>query len=423
VRSAKNSLPGASPIDGPKGRDLWDRADRVLPGGGIYLSRSARFAGDGVLPGFIADAEGCRVTDVDGKQYLDFVCANGPNLLGYGHSGVKQAYLQQARRPGSTNFYSPLLVELAEVLVDRYPGMDWAVLAKTGSEVLTLAGRVARKATGRPLIVAFDQAYHGSDAELSPWPAPGVPATRRDHVIRVPWNDVKALRTVADQHEGQIAALLLNSLDQNAFQPTFFAEPDFIAAIEEIRTRHGAALILDDVRQGFRLHPKGSHRALGLVPDLLCLGKGLGNGYSVSALLGSDALRDGARGIMFTSSLHFEQPPMRAAMATLDAYDNECAFEKMTRAGLRLREGLLAAARATGHSIDCSGPPTMPTLLFENDPDRSRVVGFAREAARRGAIFHPALNWFICAAHDDSAIDEALEIARDAMKVTPTAGA
>ena len=161
---------------------------------------------------------------------------------------------------------------------------------------------------------------------------------------------------------------------------------------------------------------------MGLVPDLLCLGKGLGNGYSVSALLGSDALRDGARGIMFTSSLHFEQPPMRAAMATLDAYDNECAFEKMTRAGLRLRDGLLAAARATGHSIDCSGPPTMPTLLFENDPDRSRVVGFAREAARRGAIFHPALNWFICAAHDDSAIDEALEIARDAMGATPTAG-
>jgi glutamate-1-semialdehyde 2,1-aminomutase len=406
-------------VNGPEGRALWSRADRVLPGGGIYLSRSARFGGEGVLPGFIAEAHGCRVSDADGKEYIDFICANGPNLLGYGHSGVQDAYLAQAQKPASTNFFSPLMVELAETLVDRHPGLDWAVLAKTGSEVLTLAGRVARQATGRPLIVAFTQAYHGSDAELSPWPPPGVPPTRLDDVVRVPWNDVAALRELGHARAGEIAAILLNALDQNSFQATQFAAPEFIASIEEIRRRNGVAVILDDVRQGFRMHPEGSHRALGLEPDLLCLGKGLGNGHSVSALLGREALREGARGIMFTSSLHFEQPPMRAAMATLDAYDKEGAFDAMLRAGLRLRDGFHQAARETGHAIHYSGPPTMPTLLFENDPDHRRIVAFSREAARRGALFHSALNWFLCAAHDDDAIDQALEIARASMKAIP----
>ena len=419
MTKSPSSSPENTGIDGPESRSLWSRADRVLPGGGIYLSRSARFAGEGVFPGFIQDADGCRVKDADGRVYLDFICANGPNLLGYGHSGVQRAFLSQATRPASTNFFSPAMVELAEALVDRHDGLDWAVLGKTGSEIVTLACRVARKATGRSLIVAFNQAYHGSDAELSPWPPPGVPASRLDDVVRVPWNDAAALEQLALARGGEIAGILLNALDQNSFQPTRFAAPDFIAAIEGVRRRNSAALILDDIRQGFRLHPGGSHRALGVEPDLMCLGKGLGNGHSVSALLGSDALRDGARGIMFTSSLHFEQPPMRAAMATLDAYESEGAFDAMTRAGLRLAAGFEEAARETGHAIDYSGPPTMPTLLFENDPDHGRVAAFAREAARRGALFHPALNGFLCAAHDDEAIDQAVEIAREAMAAIP----
>lgn len=409
----------ADAVDGPEGLALWARAERVLPGGGVYLSRSGRFAGEGVLPGFVCDAMGCRVVDADGRKYIDFICANGPNLLGYGHPAVQEAFLKQAQKPASMNFFSPGMVELAERLVERHSGQDWAVLAKTGSEVVTLACRVARKATGRSLIVAFNQAYHGSDAELSPWPPPGVPSTRLDDIVRLPWNDAPALEEFCRDHSGEIAGVLFNALDQNSFQPTRFAEPAFVRAIIDAGQKTGAALILDDVRQGFRMDPRGSHRALGVDPDLLCLGKGLGNGYSVSALLGREALRAGARGIMFTSSLHFEQPPMQAAMATLDAYDREGAFDAMNRAGLRLREGLLAAASATGHVIQSSGPPSMPTVLFEDDPDHSRGIRFSREAARRGVLIHPGLNGFLCAAHDDESIDEALVAVEAALAATP----
>ncbi|MDE0884803.1 MAG: aminotransferase class III-fold pyridoxal phosphate-dependent enzyme [Myxococcota bacterium] len=419
MSSDQNSSAADWVVDGVEGLALWARADRVLPGGGIYLSRSARFAGEGVLPGFVRDAMGCRVVDADGRKYIDFICANGPNLLGYGHPAVQEAFLEQARRPASMNFFSPSMIELAEQLVERHPGQDWAVLAKTGSEVVTLACRVARKATGRSLIVAFNQAYHGSDAELSPWPPPGVPSSRLDDIVRLPWNDAPALEEFCRDHSGKIAGVLFNALDQNSFQPTRFAEPGFVRAIAEAGRKTGAALILDDVRQGFRMNPRGSHHALGIDPDLLCLGKGLGNGYSVSALLGRDALREGARGIMFTSSLHFEQPPMQAAMATLQAYDREDAFGAMTRAGSRLRAGIEAAAVETGHAIDFSGPPAMPTLLFEDDPDHSRGMWFSREAARRGVLIHPGLNGFLCAAHDDESIDEALFAVEEALAATP----
>ena len=411
---------GSVGVDGREGRALWRRADRVLPGGGIYLSRSARFAGRGVLPGFIADASGCTVSDADGRRYLDFICANGPNLLGYGHRRVEAAFLQQARKPASMNFFSPLLVELAERLVDRHSGFDWGVVAKTGSEVVTLAGRVARQATGRPLIVAFAGAYHGSDPELAlAPPAAGAQGARLEDVIRVPWNDAAALLELADRRGEEIAAILLNGLDQNPYQATRAADTEFIAAIETVRSRQGVAVILDDVRQGFRMHPGGSHLALGLSPDLLCLGKGLANGYSVSALLGREALRDAARSLMFTSSLHFEQPPMRAALVTLEAYDEENAFDAMMRAGRRLRDGFEQAAEATGHEIHFSGPASMPTLLFDNDANHDRIQMFSREAALRGALFHPALNWFMCAAHDDDSIDAALEIVYQALSVTP----
>ena len=119
--------PDAESVDGPRARALWSRADRALPGGGIYLTRSARFAGEDVQPGFIASAEGCRVTDVDGRRYVDFLCANGPNLLGYRHPEVEAAVREQAARVDSASYFPPALVDLAEKLVARTPPMAWAV--------------------------------------------------------------------------------------------------------------------------------------------------------------------------------------------------------------------------------------------------------------------------------------------------------
>ncbi len=405
-------------VDGPKGRALWARADRALPGGGIYLSRSARFAGPGVQPGFIASADGCRVTDVDGRSYVDFLCANGPILLGYRHQEVEEAARQQALAADSASYFPPALVELAERLVDRTPGMAWAAPAKNGSDVVGLAARVARSASGRETIIAFERAYHGFAPELALGPA-GVPTAGQANVVRVGWNDVSDFEDAVTRHADDLAAVLLNPLDQYPARDAEAPSAELIAAIEGARQRTGAVLIIDDVRTGLRLDPRGSHVSLGLEPDLLCLGKPIANGHAVSALLGTEALREGARKIAFTATFFFTAAALSASIKTLEVYDRDDASRAIWRAGDRLRAGLQEAAKKNGHRIRQSGPSTMPTLLFEDDPNLETGRCFSREAAMRGALFHPNLNWFLNAAHDDAAIDEAIDIAEEAFRATP----
>ncbi|MFT7650871.1 MAG: glutamate-1-semialdehyde 2,1-aminomutase [Candidatus Poriferisodalaceae bacterium] len=148
---------------------------------------------------------------------------------------------------------------------------------------------------------------------------PGGPLTElTGDVQRIGWNAAQELLDYAAAHGNNIAAIVLNPIDQRPQVPTADASADFLRAIEEVRERWGVILFLDDVRHGLRLHPEGSHRLLGLEPDLIALGKALGNGHSLSALLGTDDLRRSARKILFTSTYMFEAPPMAATIATLD---------------------------------------------------------------------------------------------------------
>jgi glutamate-1-semialdehyde 2,1-aminomutase len=406
------------PVDGPNAQAYWERADRLLPGGGIYLTRSARFAGSGILPGFIASGEGCRVIDVDGKEYIDFLCANGPILLGYRHPEVDEAARRQMEQVNSASFFPPALVELAERLVERTSGMSWAVPAKNGSDVVALGARVTRAATRRDKLILFERAYHGFDPEWVPGGA-GVPTSHRDNVLRVAWNDSKQLERVAHEHRTEIGGIVLNPLDQNPALDTIEPTEAFLRMIDEVRRQTGSPLVFDDIRAGFRMHASGSHVALGVQPDLICLGKALGNGYAVSALLGTEELRAAARSIMFTASFAFDAIALRAAVATLEVYDRDDAFVRIHRAGERLRDGLVSAAKNTEHRIRYTGPPTMPTLLFEDDPNLDRGRRFSLEAAARGALFHPNLNWFLNASHDDAAVNEAVSIAEEAFRATP----
>lgn len=399
------------PVDGPLGRDLWERADRVLPGGGVYLTRSADMAGRGVLPGFIAAGEGCRVTDADGRGYIDFLGANGPNILGYRHPEVEAAVDRMRASITTASLFPPSLVEVVERVLQTWGGMSWGVAAKNGSEAVSLGARVARQHTGRSGLVGFDHSYHGNDPELAIGAPEGPLAAITGDVHRLPWNDPQRLLDHMTVHGEQIAAVLLNPLDQRPLVRTTAPTPDFIAAIEQVREHCGAVLVFDDVRHCFRLHPQGSHRLLGVEPDVIALGKALGNGHSISMLLGSEQLRRAARKIMFTSTYMFEAPPMAAAMATLDVYERDGVFEHITSMGERLRLGLLDAAAAAGVEIAISGPVTMPSLHFEHDPDHVSARTFSRAAAEGGAILHPFLNWNLSGAHTESYIDETIRVA------------
>jgi glutamate-1-semialdehyde 2,1-aminomutase len=276
--------------------------------------------------------------------------------------------------------------------------------------------RVARVKTQRPNVIMFKFSYHGSNKEQSIF-FEGVPRDGIEHTPRLAWNDVAALDDYPADLASQVAAILMSPLDQNSGIPCAFPTAEFIAAIHRFRERTGALIILDDVRAGFRLHPKGSHEAIGLKPDMLCLGKALGNGYSQAALLGTDPLRSSAEQILYTSTTIFSAVCARAAIATLDVYERTHAFDKLTHAGKRLIAGMEAAATQNGQGIEFSGPVTHPTMLFAGDPKQAKAEEFSHLAAKHGACFHTREPWFVSTAHDDPAIDEAIEIAGTAFSL------
>ena len=417
-----NAIPGIEgaaniagpPIDGPIGQALWARADAVLPGRAMFMTRSARYAGQGVQPGFIDEAEGCRVRDADGRWYLDLNCGNGPNLLGYRHPEVEAAARRQAKLGDLMPYFPSAMVDFSERLLRWSAGFDWALPVKAGSDATALAMRIARAARNRNKLILFRQAYHGNNAEQS-LRHERHPVSALDNLHRLAWNDPAALDGFPAEAAEDVAAIMLNPIDQPSGAPAFEASAEFVSAIHRFRDRTGALVILDDVRSGFRLHPQGSHRAMQLDPDLLCLGKALANGHAVGALMGREPLREAASSILYTSTYIFSAVCFRAAIATLDVYERDNAFAKILQAAERLRTGVLAAAGHHGLDLRFTGPATHPSVLFADDPGCVRGERFAYEAARRGLLFHPRLAWFVSAAHDDAAIDEAIAIADAAL--------
>jgi glutamate-1-semialdehyde 2,1-aminomutase len=172
--------------------------------------------------------------------------------------------------------------------------------------------------------------------------------------------------------------------------------------------RIGAALVLDEVRCGLRLDPRGGWEELGVRPDLSAWSKSLANGYPLAALLGADALRDAAGRVTATGSFWFAAAPMAAALTTIRIYEETDALGTMRASGARLKEGLRARAAAHGFDVSVTGPGQLPLLLFRDDPDFATVRAWAGACARHGVYLHPVHNWFVSAAHDAATIDEAL---------------
>ena len=393
------------------GRDamLRERARRVIPGG-MYGHQSA-VTWPAPFPQFLESGRGCRIWDVEGREYVDFVCSFGPIVLGHAHPAVEAAVERQRRLADCQNGPSPRMVELAERLVDLVPHADWAMFAKNGTDATTLALSIARAATGRRKVLVARGAYHGSAPWCTPRPA-GTTPEDRVHLVPFVYNDLASVEAAADQAGGDLAAVLVSAFRHDARFDQEECAPAFARGVRTLCDRRGAVLILDDVRAGFRLHLGGSWEPLGVRPDLSAYSKAIANGYPLAAVVGRDAVREAAQQVFVTGSFWFAAVPMAAALATIEALEAERGIERMVRAGTLLRDGLARQARAHGLRITQSGPVQLPFLTFAGDVaagtfDRANV--FTGEAARRGVWLHPWHNWFLSAAHADADVELALE--------------
>jgi glutamate-1-semialdehyde 2,1-aminomutase len=388
---------------------LRDRARRVIPGGMYGHQNAATWPAP--FPQFLERGRGCRIWDVDGREYVDFVCSFGPIVLGHAHPAVEAAVERQRALGDCQNGPSARMVELAERLVDLVPHANWAMFAKNGTDATTLALSIARAATGRQKVLVARGAYHGSAPWCTPRPAGTTPEDRA-HLIPFVYNDLASIEAAADQAGGDLAAVLVSAFRHDARFDQEECDPAFARGVRALCDRRGAVLILDDVRAGFRLHLGGSWEPLGVRPDLSAYSKAIANGYPLAAIVGRDSLRDAAQQVFVTGSFWFAAVPMAAALATLEALQVERGIDRMVRAGTLLRDGLGRQARTHGLRITQSGPVQLPFLTFAGDVaagtfDRANV--FTGEAARRGVWLHPWHNWFLSAAHTEADVAHVLD--------------
>ena len=205
-----------------------------------------------------------------------------------------------------------------------------------------------------------------------------------------------------------VAAVFAMPFRHEVFSDQSLPDPVYAHAARRLCDETGALLVVDDVRAGFRLARDCSWAPLGVAPDLSCWGKAFANGHPISAVLGSEAIRQAATEIFVTGSFWFAALPMAAAVATLARIRDSDYLERLTGAGQRLRDGLDARAADHGFALRQTGPAQMPQILFEDDPDHRLGYAWAAEALRHGAYFHPYHNMFLSAAHTDADIDQAL---------------
>lgn len=407
------SHPLATPLAHPLATDAaWRaRAGAVIPNG-MYGHQSANAMPEG-FPQFLVRGEGSRIWDVDGNEYVDFMCSYGPIVLGHRHPAVEAAVARQMAAGDCQNGPAPVMVELAELLTRTVSHAEWAMFAKNGTDATTICVTIARAATGRRKVLVAKGAYHGAAPWCTPNPT-GVVAEDRAHLHHYRFNDLDSVRDAVGGDAEDLAAVVVSPFRHDARFDQELVDPAFARGLRALCDETGAALILDDVRCGFRLALGGSWEPIGVEPDLSAWSKAIANGYAIAAVLGNDRFRDGASKIFVTGSFWFSAVSMAAAIATIDALRDEDAVAVMERVGLRLRGGLAAQAAAHGLEINQTGPPAMPLLTFAGDKDFAMANLWAGEAAKRGAYLHPWHNWFTSAAHTEDDVDRALAATDDA---------
>lgn len=398
---------------------LRERAARVIPGG-MWGHQKATQLPEG-YPQFFAKGEGSRVWDVDGNEYIDFMCSWGPMILGHRNPAVERAVDEQRGIGDCLDGPSGHLVDLAELMVKTVPHADWAMFQKNGTDATTACVTMARAATGRRKILVARGSYHGA----VPWCTPslaGVTAEDRAHVLHYEYNDVDSLAAAVGAAGGDLAAVLVTAFRHDVGRDLEMPTRQFAEAMRSLCDDAGAALVLDDVRAGFRLHLGGSWETLGVRPDLAAWSKAIANGYALAAVTGRDRFREAAQKIFVTGSFWCSAVSMAAAKATIAELHALDAPRRLERIGARFREGLAAQSRAHRVAIRQSGPVQMPLVLFEDDTDVAKGALFCREALKRGVYLHHRHNMFLSTAHTEADIDRALAATDAAFAAVAAAG-
>ena len=341
-----------------RSKALFEEAKKYIPGGVNSPVRAFKSVGD--TPRFIAKAKGSHIWDVDGNEYIDYVCSWGPMILGHAHPKVVEAVKSQAEKGTSYGAPTELEVELAKMIVELVPSVEKVRMVNSGTEATMSAIRLARGYTGRNKVIKFEGGYHGhvdallvkAGSGLTTFgvpTSPGIPEDFAKHTITVPFNDIDALKRVIDEVGHDVAAVIMEPVMANA--GLIIPEPGFLEAVRELTAEKGIVLIFDEVITGFRLSLGGAQEYFGVTPDLSCFGKIIGGGLPVGAFGGKAEIMDhlAPEGPVYQAGTLSGNPlAMAAGIATLKELQKPGVYQELRSKTEKLSEGLKEAAKAAG---------------------------------------------------------------------------
>ncbi len=386
--------------------ELFEQAKTLIPGGVLGARKPSDFI-EGEYPIFLESGKGCRLTDVDGNEYIDFMCGYGPIILGYREEEVDEAVIRQIRDKGFcftlTQRYQN---ELAQKLRGLVPSSEMSIFLKTGSDATTASIRIARAYTNR--IKVMRCGYHGWHDWCVEMKG-GIPEKLYEDVFEFRYNDLDQLKDLMARHGDQTAAIIMTPFGHPLHQKMEEPKPGFLEGVREIATRYGAILIFDEVRTCFRLRMGGAQELYGVKPDLTVLGKGMANGYAISVVTGRAEVMMVAAQKLFISSTFFPNSDgYVAALKTIEILERDRVLEKIWERGDRFLKKVRSIIDEYDVGAELSGVAPMFFITFKRDRSethRAKRNDFYTQLIRRGIFFAPHHHGYICYRHTDQDLD------------------
>jgi glutamate-1-semialdehyde 2,1-aminomutase/spore coat polysaccharide biosynthesis protein SpsF len=401
----------------PISDELWSRARKLIPAGTQTLSKGPDQFVQGVTPKYLLRGKGSHVWCPDGNEYIDYPMALGPILLGYDYPAVTEAVVAQVRSGTTFTLMHPLEVEVAELITELVPSAEQVRFGKNGADVTSAAIKVARAYTGRDSIAYCG--YHGCQdwyAVTTPRNK-GIPKVFASYMHPFEYNSLESLKRIFAEEPGKIAAVIM---EVPGVDPAVNPETgkNFLQEVKEAAHAAGAVFIMDEIVTGFRYSTGGAQKLFNVTPDMTCLGKGMGNGFAISALAGSREVMRELDEVFFSMTYSGDTIGLAATKATITELMERPVIDYLWKTGERLHAGIESAAKGAGVDLRVSGNgPRGGISVFNAQGEEDLLLKsiFMAETVKRGVLFGGPV--FISYSHTKGDIDKTIAASTEAIEV------